>query len=231
VRIAVMQPYFFPYLEYWRLIYSVDKFVIYDNVQFTKKSWIRRNRLLIDGREMFFSLPIKKDSDYLNINQRYLSEEYIGFRIKFLDWIRMEYKKAPYFDEVYPFVERILSSNYTNLFDYVLNSILEIMGYIGIETEIVISSQIDPQPKSKFEERLITILNKLNATVYINPYSGEGLYNSYNFMENGIELKYLLKKQFSYNHFDLIVEDYSIIDLLMFVDKKMVLDFFSKNND
>jgi hypothetical protein len=67
MKLAIMQPYFMPYIGYFQLINSVDKFVIYDNIQYTKKGWINRNRILVNGNDQLITLPIKKDSDYLNV--------------------------------------------------------------------------------------------------------------------------------------------------------------------
>ena len=78
MKIAIMQPYFFPYIGYFQLINAVDKFVIYDNIQFTKKGWIQRNRILLNGKDTIISLPVKKGSSTLNVNQRYISEEFIN---------------------------------------------------------------------------------------------------------------------------------------------------------
>ena len=68
---AIMQPYFFPYIGYFQLINSVDKFIVYDNIQFTKKGWINRNRILQNGKDEYITIPLKKDSDYLNIVQKH----------------------------------------------------------------------------------------------------------------------------------------------------------------
>ena len=62
-----MQPYFFPYIGYFQLIKSVDEFVIYDNIQYTKKGWINRNRILNKDSDKLFTIPLKKDSDYFRI--------------------------------------------------------------------------------------------------------------------------------------------------------------------
>ena len=69
MKTAIMQPYFMPYIGYFQLINAVDKFVIYDNIKYTKKGWINRNRILVNGKDQYISLPLKKDSDYLNINE------------------------------------------------------------------------------------------------------------------------------------------------------------------
>jgi len=64
VKVAIMQPYFLPYIGYWQLINAVDKFVVYDNIEYTKKGWINRNRFLQNGKDELFTIPLKKDSDY-----------------------------------------------------------------------------------------------------------------------------------------------------------------------
>ena len=74
MKLAIMQPYIFPYIGYFQLINAVDKFVVYDNIQFTKKGWINRNRILVNGKDDYITLPLKKDSDYLNVDQRKLSD-------------------------------------------------------------------------------------------------------------------------------------------------------------
>ena len=64
MKIAIMQPYLLPYIGYFQLINLVDKLVIYDNLKYTKKGWINRNRIIMNGKEKLFSIPIKKDSNY-----------------------------------------------------------------------------------------------------------------------------------------------------------------------
>ena len=79
-----MQPYLFPYIGYFQLIHSVDEFVIYDNIKYTKKGWINRNKILSAGSPKLFTLPIKKDSDFLNVNERKVSESWIKEKEKTL---------------------------------------------------------------------------------------------------------------------------------------------------
>ncbi len=74
MKLAIMQPYFFPYIGYFQLINTVDEFVVYDNIEFTKKGWINRNRILVNGKDEYITLPIKKDSDFLHVKDRFLAE-------------------------------------------------------------------------------------------------------------------------------------------------------------
>ena len=143
MKLAIMQPYFFPYIGYFQLINAVDEFVIYDNIEFTKKGWINRNRILVNGKDEFITLPLKKDSDYLNVNQRFLSDTWSLDKKKILNKIVEYYRKAPQFDQVYPLVEKCFNSDETNLFSFIYNSINQILQYLSISTKISISSKIN----------------------------------------------------------------------------------------
>ena len=76
MKLAIMQPYFMSYIGYFQLINAVDVFVVYDNIQFTKKSWFHRNRILVNGKDKMFSVPLKKGSDYLDVAQRKLADNF-----------------------------------------------------------------------------------------------------------------------------------------------------------
>ena len=104
MKLAIMQPYFMPYIGYFQLINSVDKFIIYDNIQYTKKGWINRNRILVNGKDQLITLPIKKDSDYLDVIERELSESWDKDKNKMLNVIKSSYSKSPYFQEVFSLI-------------------------------------------------------------------------------------------------------------------------------
>jgi hypothetical protein len=96
-KIAIMQPYFFPYIGYFQLINAVEEFVIYDNIEFTKKGWINRNRILVNGADSYISLPLKKDSDFLHVKDRFLADTWDQDRKKMLNRITESYRKAPFY--------------------------------------------------------------------------------------------------------------------------------------
>lgn len=131
--IAIMQPYFLPYIGYFQLINSVDEFVVYDNIQFTKRCWIHRNRILENGKDVFISLPLKKDSDYLNVNERYLADNFLEYKIKILNKIKNNYRRAPFYSTVHSLIERIFEYENHNLFEFVFNSIIEVCNFLGIK--------------------------------------------------------------------------------------------------
>ncbi len=93
-------------------------FVVYDNIEFTKKGWINRNRILVNGQDAYITLPLKKDSDYLDISKRYLSETWVADRKKMLNRITESYRKAPFFKDVYPLIEAAVLFEDNQLFNF-----------------------------------------------------------------------------------------------------------------
>lgn len=221
--IAIMQPYFCPYIGYFQLIKSADVFVIYDNIKYTKKGWINRNRLLANGAAATFSIPIKKDSDRLDVRERFVSDEFD--RQKLLNRIKGAYAKAPGFSEAFPAVERAVLCDAQNLFEYVQHSVIEICRYLGIETRVVRSSQIEIDHSLRSQDKVIEICAALQAGTYINPIGGQELYAKEEFRERGIELRFLQPGDIAYPQFgDSFVEFLSIIDVMMFNARETISD-------
>lgn len=215
-----MQPYFLPYIGYFQLAQLVDKFVIYDNIQFTKKGWINRNRILVNGQDQFITLPLKNDSDFLDINKRLLADTFDTDKLKLLRRIKESYRKAPYFEDAYPVIEGIFSFPSRGLFDFLFNSVFQICQYLGINTEFVVSSGIQVDHSLKSEERVLAIAKQMNAKCYINPIGGQELYSKRNFADQGIELNFIQSEPIVYKQFNNeFVPWLSILDLMMFNSK------------
>lgn len=223
MKIAIMQPYFFPYIGYFQLINAVDKFVIYDNIEFTKKGWINRNRILVNGKDEYITLPLKKDSDYLNIAQRCLTDTYKIERVKLLRRINGSYRKAPQFNEVYSLVEVIINTEEENLFEFTHQSLENICQYLNIKTEFIISSKISIDHQLKSQEKVIAICKALNANQYINPIGGVELYSKEIFQQNNIELNFIKPDTIEYMQFtNQFIPWLSIIDVMMFNSKEKI---------
>lgn len=215
-----MQPYFMPYIGYFQLIGAVDKLVIYDNIQYTKKGWINRNRVLVNGSEHYISLPIKKDSDYLNVNERFLAESWQVDKKKMLRRIKESYRKAPYFIETFELIEKCLMCEEKNLFDFILYSLHTLMKHIDIDTELIISSDIPIDHKLRGAEKVVAICKQEGAEIYINPIGGVELYDKLNFRDNGLKLHFQKSNHIVYKQFNTdFVPWLSIIDVMMFNSK------------
>ena len=222
-----MQPYFLPYLGYLQLIKSVDRFVIYDTIKYTKKGWINRNRYLTNNEPTIFSIPIKKDSDYLNINQRILSDNYLDYNKKTLRKIEQSYKKAPNFNEIFPMISDIFLFDKTNnLFDFIFNSIEVLVNYLEIKTPLIKSSEIDGDDTVlKAKVRVVNICNQLSADEYINPIGGTDLYSKEVFQKYGLNLNFHKINEIEYQQFSNPYVPYlSILDTMMFTDAHSLLN-------
>jgi len=227
MKLGIMQPYFLPYIGYFQLINAVDKYVIYDNIEYTKKGWINRNRILMNGKDFLISLPLKKDSDYKTVGERELSSDY--HPKKMLDQIRSSYAKAPYFKEVALLLESILFHDETNLFNYIFHSVKAINNYAGIHTELVVSSTVNIDHQLKSEEKVMAICKALDAGSYYNPIGGVELYSKERFQSSGIDLKFLKSDTIEYKQFKHdFVPWLSMIDVLMFNSREEVSILLNK---
>jgi hypothetical protein len=228
MKLGIMQPYFLPYIGYFQLVNLVDKFVVYDNIKYTKKGWINRNRILVNGKDEYITLPLKRDSDYLNVNQRYLSSSFSSEKGKILNRVRESYRKAACYTEVYQLLEDILNFKDMNLFEFVFNSLKLICQYLGIETEFVVSSKLSIDHTLKAEDKVQAICKQLKADSYINSIGGVDLYSKKNFRENNIDLQFLKPNSIVYPQMNTVfTPNLSILDVMMFNCRDNIVAFLN----
>lgn len=215
MKVAIMQPYFLPYIGYFQLMASADVFVIYDNIKYTKKGWINRNRMLQNNKDTVFSLPLTKGADSLNIADRTISP---GFnKTKLLNQFKGAYSKAPFFSEIYPFVEDIVLHEESNLFAYLHYSLCRTAALLDIKTRIIISSSVSENENLKGQDKVLSICKALSADHYINAIGGKELYSEGDFAREGIRLSFIQSHGEEYPQFsNTFVPWLSIADVLMF---------------
>jgi len=222
MNVGVMQSYFFPYIGYFQLIKSVDVFVIYDNIKYTKKGWINRNRMLQNGKDVMFSLPLKNDSDALDVCDRELAADFN--RDKLMNQINGAYRCAPYFDQTFPLIESIVRYEDNNLFRFLHNSIAATCKYLDIDTKIQISSEVAIDHGLKNQDKVLALCEALGASTYINAIGGIELYSKEIFSDKRVELKFIKSKPFEYTQFgNEFVPWLSIIDVMMFNPKNVIV--------
>ncbi len=227
MKIGIMQPYFFPYIGYWQLLNLVDKYVIYDDVNFIKGGWINRNRILINGNASYFNVPMIGASSFKLINQVEVNNDDLLVS-KNLRTIQEAYKKAPYYDDVYPLIEKILTYKSDNLANYIANSIKEICFYLNINTEIIMSSDLKKDTTLKGQDKVIAICKELDGKEYYNAIGGQELYSYDDFDKEGISLNFVKTLPIEYKQFkNEFIPNLSIIDVLMFNSKEQVKDYLN----
>ena len=224
MKVAIMQPYIFPYIGYFQLINIVDKFIIYDDVNFIKKGWINKNKILNNGSELYFSIPIKKSSQNKLINELLLGNDYDYWKKKFLNSLNFSYKKTPNFESSYNLISRILNYETLELSKLLKFSILETCDFLEIPTNIYTSSKAMYENSNlKSSDRILDICKKEKSSEYINLIGGINLYEKKEFQKYNIELKFIRTLSFKYNQ---ISNDFhknlSIIDIIMNCSKEEI---------
>jgi hypothetical protein len=213
MKVAIMQPYFFPYIGYFQLINAVDEFVVYDDVNFIKQGWITRNSILINKKKHNFILQVEGASSFKKIKEITLGKN----RIRILKTIEQEYKKAPFFSVVFPLIQEVLLNDESNLSKFLIFSLQKTAHYLNINTVFRLSSEINKNEALKGQDKVISICEELNATNYINAIGGQELYDKDTFHKNGITLSFIKTEPICYNQFDNdFIPWLSIIDVMMF---------------
>ena len=228
MKLAIMQPYFLPYIGYFQLINTADEFVVLDDVNYINRGWINRNRVLINGQAKYITVPLKDASQNKLIDEIDIVDDKT-WRNSLLKTIEMSYKKTLMFDDVFPMLKKIIEFEDTNLSRFILNSIKQITNYLSIDTKIVDSSREFDKKGLKAEERILDICLTEKASTYINPIGGLELYHKELFKSHNVDLffqKTQIKeyKQLKTTEF---VPYLSILDVLMNCEKAEVSDFLT----
>lgn len=222
MKIGVMQPYFFPYIGYWQLLAAVDKYVIYDDVNYIKGGWINRNRILVGGSPKFFNAGLIGASQ-----NKLIKEVQVNIAPKEIDkslhTLEYNYKKAPFFDAVYPLMEECLRYDSDILSEYLAHSIRCVCRYLDIDTQIIMSSDLHKDNSLRGQDKVLAICHELEATDYYNAIGGQELYDFDIFAGHGMQLHFLQTGDVTYQQFgNEFYPNLSIIDVLMFNDKEKV---------
>lgn len=210
-----MQPYFLPYIGYFQLIKAVDRFVIYDDVNFINKGWINRNNLLVNGKAHLFTIPLLEASQNKLIYEvRVATAD--AWQKKLLRTLQQSYQKAPFYSAVFPILENVITSATDTISELAIDALMQINRYLGIKTEIVSSSRIYSNGHLKGQERILDICRQENANVYINPIGGVELYDKEIFNKADIQLFFIKSTPILYPQFrNDFVPWLSIVDVLM----------------
>ncbi len=190
MKVAIMQPYFCPYLGYFQLVAAVDTFVFYDDVNFIKGGWINRNRIMSNGREFLFTIPLTDASSF-----RLIHDTQVNWRSKdvdkFVTNVRLSYKKAPYYNDVMPIVDAIFAARPDTISQLAIDSVIRFSQYLGIETKFKVSSEGGYARTDDRVQNLINILAAEGGDHYINPIGGQELYAPEDFAPHGVQLNFL----------------------------------------
>ena len=218
MKVAIMQPYVFPFLGYFQLVDKVDTFVFYDDVNFIKKGYVNRNYILSSLGKSLFTIPCKKISQ-----NKLIKDIELSFNQKEKETLISRlwhcYSRAPYFRNIFPLLESfIINNKKTHISEFAIDSVILIADYLQINTVFKKSSENFKESKGmEKSQRLIKISKSEKAKQYYNSIGGKSIYDKRLFNDQSIDLKFLKSKSISYNQFNgEFVPNLSIIDVLMF---------------
>lgn len=223
MRLAIMQPYFFPYLGYWQLIRSADRLVILDDVSFIKRGWINRNRILINGEPSYITIPLVGASQNKRICDISMqSPEH--WRRKMLKSIEQSYRNSACFEPMFGEIDRLIRHETSDLSDYLANQLRGIARLLDMDTDIVVTSRIYCNEALKGHERILDICRREGATTYINLPGGQELYDPAYFEEADTALCFIAPRISPYQQgSENFVPNLSLIDALLEIGKEGVM--------
>ncbi len=221
MRVGIMQPYFFPYFEHFRLIAACDKWVVFDTVKYNRRSWMNRNRII--NREKGWSyvkVPVSKGDDRTLVKDARVATER-DWRRDFFKNLRVYEHRAPNYDRIITLLRQILDTQHTTLAGLNTHILREVCRFLGIDVEVRQLSEMSlslPESCAPGEWALF-ISKALGATEYRNPSGGRDIFDAARYEQEGIVLSF-------HSHIDLTYDtgpfrfepDLSIIDPLMWMN-------------
>lgn len=221
--LGLMQPYIFPYLGYYQLVNSVDRFVFYDDVTYIKGGYINRNLIKVNNKKQRFTVPLIGASSNVMICAVLCSDKLR----KLLTTIEQAYCKAPYFNDIYPLIKETLLSEERRLSVVAAKSIELVFKYLEIEKELYFSSDLAYDRTLSATDKIIDICKIMNCNKYINSYGGINLYDQSYFKDNSICLNFIRKNEmhsYQNNTDSEFIDNLSMIDILMWNSKEQVCE-------
>lgn len=230
MKIAIMQPYFFPYIGYFSLIKNTEYFVFFDTPQYIRKGWINRNRIIgANGEAAFFTVPIEKTRRETPINEVNISS-HTDWRNKILGQLNI-YKKAPYYKQVIELVKDVTSLQTSSISELAINSVVKTCEYLQMNIKYDVFSNLNlklPEINAP-DEWALYIAKELGYDTYINPPGGKSFFNRDKYLKENIDLQFLTQEIIAYNQKkEKFVPALSIIDVMMFCNTDEIQRMFHR---
>lgn len=217
MNLAIMQPYFFPYLGYFSLIKASDRFVIFDTIQYIRHGWMNRNRILrANGGWQYIGIPLKKHARSTLIVDVEVSGE--DWKNRILRQLAHYRQKANNYSQVMRLLDRCFDTSEKKLAKLNVRFLRLTCEYVKLKFEYEVFSEMKMSLGDVEEagDWALAISQQLKATQYINPPGGEKIFDIRKFKRQEIELSFLSNRLSPYpQKREEFVAGLSIIDVLM----------------
>ena len=227
MKVAIMQPYTFPYIGYFQLINYVDKWVIFDDTQYISKGWINRNRMLhpdVKKEWQYFTVPVKKHSRESRINNIEINDN-LEWRDELLRKLTSYKKKAPFYAETVEFIGDCINFKCSSLSEWVVYTLKSTCNYLEVPFEYSIFSKenINTKKITHAGQWALEISSVMDAEEYVNPPGGYSIFDENEFLAKNIKLRFLKPNLKPYvQRRGYFVPGLSIIDVMMWNDKDRI---------
>ena len=213
MRVSILQISYLPWLGFFEQMHRSDQFVLYDDIQFTRREWRNRNRIRIEEGSTWLTVPVIQKNKYKQTLLETKIDNTTSWKRKHLETIRCHYSKTPFFDLYFPWCEKVYNSEWNYLLDLSLETIQYLKEELKIKTPIVRSSELGGAGNKT--QRLISICKKLGATHYLSGESARSYILDSEFSNQNIELEYQEYQHPEYpQRYEGFVPFLSTIDLL-----------------
>ena len=227
MRIAIQQPYFFPYLNYFCLIEQAERFIFFDQTQYVRHAWYERNRILKPNNQgwQWFMAPLEKHSHTENLLNIYINNK-PEWQNKIFAQLNHYKKKAPHYYDTMHLLSGILQNHHTGLIELNVSSIASICAYLGIHTrmERLSGMNLNYKDANAPDEWALNICQSIEgADQYFNLPGGTSFFDRSKYEKAGIDLKFPALQNIQYHQKGIRFEpDLSIIDVMMFNSREEI---------
>tara|TARA_Y100000588_G_scaffold395138_1_gene520361 strand:+ start:7124 stop:7801 length:678 start_codon:yes stop_codon:yes gene_type:complete len=215
VKLAIVQPNFFPYKSYYDLAKKVDKFIFLDDTNYNSKNWVNKTLIKLNSSNYYFRIPVDyKEGKFVPTKEIKFKND--KWKNKFLKLIRVQYKNEINFNLVYPLLEEIINLPIDNVCHISAYSVFRICDQLNFGTEFTFSSISHGNIKGKYHDKIVEIAKKEKADTYYTFARHKGEFNESKFLKTNIKISYFT----SYS------SNFSIIDDIM--SNPIYTDFLKK---
>ncbi|MCZ7401451.1 MAG: WbqC family protein [Candidatus Methanoperedens sp.] len=213
---TILQPTYLPWMGYFEMIDSSDIYLVFDHVQFVKKSWQQRNQIKTPNGVIWLTIPVERGSRETRICDVKISYDNENSLEKHWKTITFAYQKAPYFKDYRDVFDNIYSKKYTLLRDLNVDIIRAVCDILGIKTKIIFSSEINLNEENMGkEEKIINLCKRAGIKHLYDAKGAQDFLDESLFQKDGISITF---QEFNHPIYEQLYGDFipylSVLDLL-----------------
>ena len=215
MKVGIHQPHFFPWLGYLDKMAKVDLFILLDDVQIEKGSNMYRNKLCTwDGQEKYITVAYEKKGCLDIPFNMIVIDNSVKWQERQRNFIENNYKKSPYYAEIYRYIEPVFEKNFSNLCEAVVESLMIEKRLFDIKTRIVNQSELSYDRSLYKNELLIDLIHSVGGDFYLSGNGARKYMDVKVFEKEGISVEYQKFIYPIYEQFHSFVPNLSALDIL-----------------